>query len=179
MLVFQDQSLGNWQVKAQVGNGTPITYKFPHKFNLKAGETVTVRFFKLFFPGYSMFSFIRLSTEASTKSVIPVKSKTKTEFSESLCLYLKTSCAQLIGQYNFLIALTFPIILWETLQIWAASANVTHNPPTDLVWKNQNSWGTGDLLQTTLISANGEVRPHLHVHLMKMCIFDARVHFFL
>lgn len=77
----EDQSLGNWQVKTQVGNGSPITYKFPHKFNLKAGETVT---------------------------------------------------------------------------IWAASANVTHNPPTDLVWKNQNSWGTGDLLQTTLISANGE-----------------------
>lgn len=47
-------------------------------------------------------------------------------------------------------------------QVWAASANVTHNSPTDLVWKNQNSWGTGDLIQTTLISANGEVRPYLH-----------------
>nr|XP_046256864.1 lamin [Scatophagus argus]XP_046256865.1 lamin [Scatophagus argus]XP_046256866.1 lamin [Scatophagus argus] len=77
----EDQSLGNWQVKRQVGSGTPITYKFPHKFTLKAGGTVT---------------------------------------------------------------------------IWAASGNATHNPPTDLVWKNQNSWGTGDLLQTTLISANGE-----------------------
>lgn len=48
MLAFQDQSLGNWQVKRQVGNGSPITYKFPHKFTLKAGETVTVRFFFLF-----------------------------------------------------------------------------------------------------------------------------------
>lgn len=46
-------------------------------------------------------------------------------------------------------------------QIWTASGNGTHNPPTDLLWKSQNSWGTGDLLQTTLISANGEVRPHL------------------
>lgn len=45
------------------------------------------------------------------------------------------------------------------LQIWAASGNGTHNPPTDVVWKSQNSWGTGDLLQTSLISANGEVRP--------------------
>uniref|UniRef100_H3CFU2 Lamin A n=1 Tax=Tetraodon nigroviridis TaxID=99883 RepID=H3CFU2_TETNG len=77
----ENQSLGNWQVKRQVGNGSTITYKFPHKFALKAGGTVTV---------------------------------------------------------------------------WAASANATHNPPTDLVWKNQNSWGTGDLLQTTLISATGE-----------------------
>lgn len=77
----EDQPLGNWQVKRQVGNSTPIIYKFPHKFTLKAGGTVTV---------------------------------------------------------------------------WAASGGGTHNPPTDLVWKSQNSWGTGDLLQTSLISANGE-----------------------
>ncbi|KAM7383034.1 hypothetical protein PAMP_002722 [Pampus punctatissimus] len=77
----EDQSLGNWQVKRQVGNASPIVYKFPHKFTLKAGGTVT---------------------------------------------------------------------------IWAASGGGSHNPPTDLVWKSQNSWGTGDLLQTILISANGE-----------------------
>ncbi|XP_042369950.1 lamin-A-like, partial [Plectropomus leopardus] len=77
----EDQSLGSWQVKRQVGNASPIVYKFPHKFILKAGGTVT---------------------------------------------------------------------------IWAAGGGGTHNPPTDLVWKNQNSWGTGDLLQTSLISANGE-----------------------
>ncbi|KAM7421421.1 hypothetical protein PAMA_015516 [Pampus argenteus] len=77
----EDQSLGNWQVKRQVGNASPIVYKFPHKFTLKAGGTVTV---------------------------------------------------------------------------WAASGGGSHNPPTDLVWKSQNSWGTGDLLQTILISANGE-----------------------
>ncbi|CAK6958936.1 lamin [Scomber scombrus] len=77
----EDQSLANWQVKRQIGNGSPIAYKFPHKFSLKAGGTVT---------------------------------------------------------------------------IWAASGGGSHNPPTDLVWKNQNSWGTGDLLQTILISANGE-----------------------
>uniref|UniRef100_A0A8C4ELE8 Lamin A/C n=1 Tax=Dicentrarchus labrax TaxID=13489 RepID=A0A8C4ELE8_DICLA len=77
----EDQSLGGWQVKRQVGNASPIAYKFPQKFTLKAGGTVT---------------------------------------------------------------------------IWAASGNGTHNPPTDLLWKSQNSWGTGDLLQTILISANGE-----------------------
>uniref|UniRef100_A0A3Q3FPA5 Lamin A n=1 Tax=Labrus bergylta TaxID=56723 RepID=A0A3Q3FPA5_9LABR len=77
----EDQVLSNWQVKRQVGSSTPISFKFPHKFTLKAGGNVT---------------------------------------------------------------------------IWAASAGGTHNPPTDLVWKSQDSWGTGDLLQTILISANGE-----------------------
>ncbi|XP_047216293.1 lamin-A-like [Girardinichthys multiradiatus] len=77
----EDQLLGNWQLKRQVGNSNPIIYKFPSKFTLKAGATVTV---------------------------------------------------------------------------WAASGGGTHNPPTDLVWKSQASWGAGDLLQTTLISAGGE-----------------------
>uniref|UniRef100_A0AAR2L0E4 Lamin A n=1 Tax=Pygocentrus nattereri TaxID=42514 RepID=A0AAR2L0E4_PYGNA len=77
----QDQTLGHWQVKRQVGTSTPIVYKFPPKFTLKAGQSVT---------------------------------------------------------------------------IWAAGAGGTHNPPSDLVWKTQSSWGTGDLFQTTLISANGE-----------------------
>uniref|UniRef100_A0A8C2ZB19 Lamin A n=1 Tax=Cyclopterus lumpus TaxID=8103 RepID=A0A8C2ZB19_CYCLU len=78
----EDQSLANWQVKRQVGSATPIIYKFPNKFTMKAGGSVT---------------------------------------------------------------------------IWASSGGGTHNPPSDLVWKNQSSWGTGDLLQTALISANGEV----------------------
>ncbi|XP_056300101.1 lamin-A-like isoform X2 [Pseudoliparis swirei] len=77
----KDQSLGNWQLKRQVGDGSPIVFKFPHKFSVKAGGTVT---------------------------------------------------------------------------IWAASGGGTHNPPTDLVWKNQSSWGTGDVVRTTLISASGE-----------------------
>ncbi|KPP74324.1 hypothetical protein Z043_106520 [Scleropages formosus] len=42
-------------------------------------------------------------------------------------------------------------------QIWAAGAGGTHNPPSDLVWKSQSSWGSGDQFQTMLISANGEV----------------------
>ncbi|XP_041843368.1 lamin-A-like [Melanotaenia boesemani] len=43
-----------------------------------------------------------------------------------------------------------------TVTIWASSGGGTHNPPSDLVWKGQNSWGTGDLLQTSLINASGE-----------------------
>ncbi|XP_066577292.1 lamin [Amia ocellicauda] len=77
----EDQPLGHWQVKRQVGTRTPIVYKFPPKFTLKAGQTVT---------------------------------------------------------------------------IWASAAGGTHNPPSDLVWKNQSTWGAGDSFQTILISANGE-----------------------
>ncbi|KPP78520.1 lamin-A-like, partial [Scleropages formosus] len=38
----QDQPMGHWQVKRQVGTQTPIVYKFPPKFILKAGQTVTI-----------------------------------------------------------------------------------------------------------------------------------------
>ncbi|XP_073339916.1 lamin-A-like [Pagrus major] len=77
----EDQNLGNWQLKRQVGSGASIIFKFPVKFTLKAGQRVT---------------------------------------------------------------------------IWASGAGGTHSPPSDLVWKTQPSWGTGDLFQTTLISASGE-----------------------
>ncbi|XP_029298859.1 lamin-A-like [Cottoperca gobio] len=77
----EDQNLGNWQLKRQVGSGAAIIFKFPVKFTLKAGQKVT---------------------------------------------------------------------------IWASGAGGTHNPPSDLVWRTQPAWGTGDLFQTTLISANGE-----------------------
>ncbi|XP_047454067.1 lamin [Mugil cephalus] len=90
----EDQTLGNWQLKRQVGNASPIVYKFPHKFTLKAGGTVT---------------------------------------------------------------------------IWASSGGGTHNPPTDLVWKSQNSWGTGDLLQTFLINSNGE---EMATRKVERCLFQ-------
>ncbi|MGH0165716.1 UNVERIFIED_CONTAM: hypothetical protein FKN15_049180 [Acipenser sinensis] len=37
----EDQLLGNWQVKRQVGTKSSIAYKFPPKFTLKAGKSVT------------------------------------------------------------------------------------------------------------------------------------------
>ncbi|KAM9737537.1 lamin-A-like isoform 2-T2 [Menidia menidia] len=77
----EDQSLAGWQLKRQAGSSPPISFKFPAKFTLKAGQRVT---------------------------------------------------------------------------IWASNGGGTHNPPSELVWKSQPSWGTGDLLQTTLISASGE-----------------------
>ncbi|XP_053134445.1 lamin [Hemicordylus capensis] len=77
----EDQSLGNWQIKRQNGEEAPISYRFPPKFTLKAGQVVT---------------------------------------------------------------------------IWASGAGVTHNPPTDMVWKNQSSWGSGDSLRTALLTSAGE-----------------------
>lgn len=77
----EDQNLGNWQVKRQVGSAPPIAFKFPAKFTLKAGQSVT---------------------------------------------------------------------------IWSSTAGGTNSPPSDIVWKTQTTWGTGDQFQTTLINANGE-----------------------
>ncbi|KAL4646773.1 lamin [Arapaima gigas] len=77
----QDQPMGHWQVRRQIGSQAPIVYKFPPKFTLKAGQTVT---------------------------------------------------------------------------IWASGAGATHNPPSDLVWKTQSSWGCGDQFQTTLMNSSGE-----------------------
>lgn len=42
-------------------------------------------------------------------------------------------------------------------QVWAAGAGVAHSPPSTLVWKSQNSWGTGESFRTILLNADGEV----------------------
>lgn len=34
---------------------------------------------------------------------------------------------------------------------------MTHSPPSTLVWKSQNSWGTGESFRTVLVNADGEV----------------------
>ncbi|XP_050768539.1 lamin-B1 [Gymnogyps californianus] len=44
----------------------------------------------------------------------------------------------------------------QTVTIWAANAGVTASPPTDLIWKNQNSWGTGEDVKVVLKNAQGE-----------------------
>lgn len=106
----QDQTLGHWQVKRQIGSGTAIVYKFPPKFTLKAGQTVTVS------NGLQPYHLFLIVYTPDTS-------------------HISVRC-----------------------QIWASGAGGTHNPPSDLVWKTQNSWGSGDLFQTTLISASGEVR---------------------
>ncbi|XP_040928696.1 lamin-A-like [Betta splendens] len=50
----------------------------------------------------------------------------------------------------------FTLKAGQRVTIWASGAGGTHKPPSELVWKSQPSWGTGEQFQTTLISANGE-----------------------
>lgn len=38
----EDQSMGNWQIRRQNGDDPLMTYRFPPKFTLKAGQVVTV-----------------------------------------------------------------------------------------------------------------------------------------
>ncbi|NXW11943.1 LMNB1 protein, partial [Fregetta grallaria] len=44
----------------------------------------------------------------------------------------------------------------QTVTIWAANAGVTASPPTDLIWKNQNSWGSGEDVKVVLKNSQGE-----------------------
>ncbi|PKU43026.1 hypothetical protein llap_6661 [Limosa lapponica baueri] len=44
----------------------------------------------------------------------------------------------------------------QTVTIWAANAGITASPPTDLIWKNQNSWGTGKDVKVVLKNSQGE-----------------------
>ncbi|XP_073077744.1 lamin-B1-like [Manis javanica] len=44
----------------------------------------------------------------------------------------------------------------QTVTIWAVNAGVTASPPTDLIWKNQNSWGTGKDVKVILKNSQGE-----------------------
>ncbi|XP_035524341.1 lamin-B1 [Morone saxatilis] len=42
------------------------------------------------------------------------------------------------------------------VMVWASNAGVSSKPPTDLVWKNQSSWGSGEDVQVALINPQGE-----------------------
>lgn len=131
---MQDQVLSNWQIKRQVGSSTPIVYKFPHKFTLKAEGSVTV--------SYSDF-YLQKNLIRTSKTIVTIMWCVDHEGN--------TEALRCSFKNNLRVVFIFPS------QIWASAGGGTHNPPTDLVWKSQSSWGTGDLLQTSLINANGEV----------------------
>ncbi|KAG9355016.1 hypothetical protein JZ751_001729 [Albula glossodonta] len=40
--------------------------------------------------------------------------------------------------------------------VWANNAGVASSPPTDLIWKNQSSWGTGEDIRVVLRNPQGE-----------------------
>ncbi|XP_072516727.1 lamin-B2 [Salminus brasiliensis] len=44
----------------------------------------------------------------------------------------------------------------QTVTVWAADAGVAHSPPSDLLWKSQSSWGTGEETLTLLVNSDGE-----------------------
>uniref|UniRef100_A0A667WZ33 Lamin B2 n=1 Tax=Myripristis murdjan TaxID=586833 RepID=A0A667WZ33_9TELE len=45
----------------------------------------------------------------------------------------------------------------HSVTVWSADAGMAHSPPSDLLWKSQASWGTGNDIITALINADGEV----------------------
>ncbi|XP_026884271.2 lamin-B1 [Electrophorus electricus] len=44
----------------------------------------------------------------------------------------------------------------QKVTIWASNAGVSASPPTDLIWKNQSSWGTGENVKVVLTNPQGE-----------------------
>ncbi|KAJ8392715.1 hypothetical protein AAFF_G00071990 [Aldrovandia affinis] len=48
----------------------------------------------------------------------------------------------------------------QKVTVWASNAGVSSSPPTDLIWKNQSSWGTGEDIQVVLKNPQGEEVAH-------------------
>uniref|UniRef100_A0A3P9LWY5 Lamin B2 n=1 Tax=Oryzias latipes TaxID=8090 RepID=A0A3P9LWY5_ORYLA len=44
----------------------------------------------------------------------------------------------------------------QSVTVWSADAGKPHNPPSELLWKSQASWGTGSTIVTSLIDSSGE-----------------------
>uniref|UniRef100_A0A8C2GSA6 Lamin B2 n=1 Tax=Cyprinus carpio TaxID=7962 RepID=A0A8C2GSA6_CYPCA len=44
----------------------------------------------------------------------------------------------------------------QTVTVWSADAGGAHSPPSDLLWKSQSSWGTGEKILTLLVNSSGE-----------------------
>uniref|UniRef100_A0A915IRA7 Uncharacterized protein n=1 Tax=Romanomermis culicivorax TaxID=13658 RepID=A0A915IRA7_ROMCU len=46
----------------------------------------------------------------------------------------------------------------KSIKIWARDQGAFNNPPYELVFDGENSWGVGTNVQTTLVNRDGEVR---------------------
>nr|CAJ83381.1 lamin B1 [Xenopus tropicalis] len=57
---------------------------------------------------------------------------------------------------NFKFTSRYVLKAGQTVTIWAADAGVTASPPSDLIWKNQNSWATGEDVKVILKNSQGE-----------------------
>ncbi|XP_071315006.1 uncharacterized protein [Trachinotus anak] len=84
----------------------------------------------------------------------------------SFCLSNTTSENQLLSNWRVHIEFSntsykyrfidFTLEAGKMVTIWASDGGGNHNPPTHIVWKEQKSWGTRDLLRATLTSPMGE-----------------------
>uniref|UniRef100_A0A9J7XE44 Lamin B2 n=1 Tax=Cyprinus carpio carpio TaxID=630221 RepID=A0A9J7XE44_CYPCA len=52
----------------------------------------------------------------------------------------------------------------QTVTVWSADAGVSHSPPSDLLWKSQSSWGTGEKILTLLVNSSGEMLNYIRNH---------------
>lgn len=130
--------MGNWQIKRQNGDDPPITYRFPPKFTLKAGQVVTVSHCLVKDPGKIPNPARPLVT--SIDWCVAFCGDRPPSLGCGVCRPEKS----LFSRFSS--------------QIWASGAGATHSPPSNVVWKAQSSWGSGDSLRTALINSNGEVR---------------------
>ncbi|XP_049922574.1 lamin-L(I)-like isoform X5 [Epinephelus moara] len=51
---------------------------------------------------------------------------------------------------------SFILVAGNTVTIWSSDHPARNDPPTDLVWQNQKSWGTGEQLLVTVYNNTGE-----------------------
>uniref|UniRef100_A0A4W4GLM3 Lamin B2 n=1 Tax=Electrophorus electricus TaxID=8005 RepID=A0A4W4GLM3_ELEEL len=61
------------------------------------------------------------------------------------------------GEIAYKFSPKFILKAGQTVTVWTADAGVAHSPPSNLLWKSQSSWGTGDEILTLLVNSDGEV----------------------
>uniref|UniRef100_A0A4W4GQA0 Lamin B2 n=1 Tax=Electrophorus electricus TaxID=8005 RepID=A0A4W4GQA0_ELEEL len=66
------------------------------------------------------------------------------------------------GEIAYKFSPKFILKAGQTVTVWTADAGVAHSPPSNLLWKSQSSWGTGDEILTLLVNSDGEVCTLLH-----------------
>uniref|UniRef100_A0AAY5EAS3 Lamin B2 n=1 Tax=Electrophorus electricus TaxID=8005 RepID=A0AAY5EAS3_ELEEL len=60
------------------------------------------------------------------------------------------------GEIAYKFSPKFILKAGQTVTVWTADAGVAHSPPSNLLWKSQSSWGTGDEILTLLVNSDGE-----------------------
>uniref|UniRef100_A0A4W4GPM7 Lamin B2 n=1 Tax=Electrophorus electricus TaxID=8005 RepID=A0A4W4GPM7_ELEEL len=77
------------------------------------------------------------------------------------------------GEIAYKFSPKFILKAGQTVTVWTADAGVAHSPPSNLLWKSQSSWGTGDEILTLLVNSDGEVCTLLIVYssTLQFCIF--------